>query len=104
MHAALQQHVMSNMHDRQNLSVGAAVRLQGWHLRRSVSKFNEVCRRPHLPREKFLQDMMVELGISIASKRAPEDSAEESDDTCFEEGEEEAEFSDDDIVDPAAED
>ncbi|OLQ04238.1 hypothetical protein AK812_SmicGene12694 [Symbiodinium microadriaticum] len=51
-----------------------------------------------------LADMMVELGISIASKRAPEDSEEESDDTCFEEGEEEAEFSDDDIVDPAAED
>ena len=66
--------------------------------------FNTICRRPHLPREKHVQDIMVDLGISI-SKKIPEPESdldvEENGEEEYPTDDEELEFQgDDDMVDP----
>ena len=64
-----------------------------------ISLFNTVCRRPHLPRETWLQDMMIELGVSLASKTRPPNAEEASDDEIEEdEGGEEEDATDDETV------
>ena len=78
--------------------LGAAVRLQAWHCKRMISLFNRACGRPHLPKEKWLQEMMVELGISISSRPPRPETAESSDDDEDpEEGGEEEEATEDEM-------
>ena len=48
--------------------VGTQTHMQAWTFRRCISVFNLACRRPHLPKEHWLRDMMVDLNISIASR------------------------------------
>lgn len=93
------------------MNAGPTIGLQAWGLRRMISCYNGVCRRPHIPREKALRRIMRSQGIDVPLELPPrnpgerrfeplEDEVDEiygDDDADYmeENGESECEFEDD---------
>lgn len=71
--------------------------VQAWAVRRLISTYNYLCRRPHVPREREIRRMMISQGIAIDLDPSPAASergdAAEADawEAFAEEGEEEEE-------------
>ena len=88
---------------------GNVVYIQAWALRRLISTYNYLIRRPHIPRERPLRRIMISQGINIELDPSPplaicdqqvesnEDNGELDDYMEDEQGEEEM-ISDDDEV------
>ncbi len=53
------------------LSPGHVVALQAWGLRRMISCYNGVTRRPHVPRERVLRRIMRSQGIDVEIDPSP---------------------------------
>lgn len=84
------------------------VSIQAWALRRMISVYNLVTRRPHVPREKALRRILINQGFDIELEtpprpgpRAGSSGGHDDDpmDSC-EECEESEEFSDDESICP----
>ena len=45
--------------------------IQAWGLRRMVSTYNAVVRRPHIPRERGLRRIMISQGLDIPLETPP---------------------------------
>ena len=78
------------------------VNIQSWALRRLISTYNYLLRRPHVPREKPLRRIMRSQGIDIDVDVTPStpttgDDDEESGPGIEEESEEE-DFTDDESI------
>lgn len=73
---------------------GKSIEAQAWTARRCVSLFNDICRRPHVPREVEIRDLIRELNIKL-----PERHEEDPIDGCTEEGSESEEATEDEPVD-----
>lgn len=61
---------------------GQVVNIQAWAVRRLVSTYNYLCRRPHVPREREIRRLMISQGIAIdldapSGGSAPNPDAEE---------------------------
>ena len=39
--------------------------MQGWYLRRCMSVYNDIVRRPHLPREHPIRRIMADTGVDM---------------------------------------
>ena len=39
---------------------------QAWYLRRCMSLYNDVCRRPHLPREEGIRSLMSRTDVDLS--------------------------------------
>lgn len=52
-------------------SPGHVVALQAWGLRRMISCYNGVARRPHVPRERVLRRIMRSQGIDVEVDPSP---------------------------------
>ena len=46
-----------------NPASGGIIRSQAWALRRMISTYNAITRRPHIPRECGLRQVMHDLGL-----------------------------------------
>ena len=98
-------------------SQGNVVTIQAWGLRRMISVYNGVTRRPHVPREKALRRILISQGFEIELDSPPKpgpdvgsshgaapggddpDVGDDADSNCLEEGcESEVSFSDDESV------
>ena len=66
-----------------------------------ISVFNEACRRPHLPSEQHIRDMMDDLGIQISFKPRSHDPDSDEGEAAYENAEEE-DVTDDEHVDTEA--
>ena len=63
---------------------GGAIKTEAWILRRLVSIFSSVARRPHTPREKGLRDLYGAVGITLGSLEADENAEDpEGPSMCF---------------------
>ena len=64
--------------------------IQAWGLRRMVSTYNAVVRRPHIPRERGLRRIMISQGLDIPLETPPRvvSSAPGDDDDDDDDGEE----------------
>ena len=83
--------------------------MQGWLLRRLVSVYNYLTRRPHVPRERVLRRIMRNQGLDVEVDKTPlgkpdgdgamelEDS-EDGDYECGEEGMEEEALTEDECA------
>ena len=59
---------------------------QAWRLRRCISEFNGICRRPHWPREAQIRSLLKSLDIELPErKEAYEEESEEEASVCDEE-------------------
>ena len=80
--------------------------IQAWGLRRMISVFNLVTRRPHIPRELAVRRILISQGFQIPLEMprpgpvpGSKECLEEGDDgQVGEEGEEEEEFEEDEMV------
>lgn len=54
--------------------------MQAWTLRRAMSLFNAVARRPHTPREGALKRMMAALGMDVGSSQALQGESDQDQD------------------------
>ena len=67
-----------------------------------ISVFNAACRRPHLPREQHVRDMMKELSIEVKFKTShPDPDGPATDDESSAESAEEEAVTDDECVEEA---
>lgn len=60
---------------------------QAWTARRCISEFNQICRRPHQPREPEIKSLIATLEIKLPEKKTEE--CDEDEDLAEEEEEEE---------------
>lgn len=71
----------------QNTRRGSA-RLEAWTIRRCLTLFNGIIRRPHWPREPKIRELIERLGIKLPSKHetaASDEEHEDDDDDMMEE-------------------
>ena len=70
--------------------------IQAWGLRRMVSTYNAVVRRPHIPRERGLRRIMISQGLDIPLETPPRvvSSAPGDDDDDDDDDGEESDLSD----------
>ena len=47
-------------------SLGGSMHLQAWYLRKCMTLYNDVARRPHLPREVAIRRILMNTGIDIS--------------------------------------
>ena len=59
---------------------------QAWYLRRLLSLFNDIVRRPHLPREIAIKRVMSQTGVDLALY-GPDQEEPAAEDADAEEGE-----------------
>ena len=82
--------------------LGHVVNIQSWGLRRLISTYNYLLRRPHVPREKPLRRIMKSQGIDIDVDFTPSTPADGNDDEesgpGIEEESEEEDFTDDESI------
>lgn len=82
--------------------LGHVVNIQSWGLRRLISTYNYLLRRPHVPREKPLRRIMKSQGIDIDADFTPSTPADGNDDEesgpGIEEESEEEDFTDDESI------
>ena len=52
-------------------SQGNVITIQAWALRRMISVYNSVTRRPHVPREKALRRILISQGFDIQLDTPP---------------------------------
>ena len=57
---------------------GSTIHMQAWALRRMLSLFNAVTRRPHKPREPAIREMMKAMGMELNGPQEADGSGEES--------------------------
>lgn len=59
---------------------------QAWRLRRCISEFNSICRRPHWPREAPIRALLTALNIELPERKEEEDGEEDDEaEACGEE-------------------
>jgi hypothetical protein len=71
------------------------VHTQAWFLRRCLTLYNDVVRRPHLPREEQIRNLLANTGIDLAQNgvRSSAQLVDDDDDVGMEEcGESEGEI------------
>lgn len=74
------------------------MKCQGWGLRRMISIYNDVVRRPHLPRDRALVRIMSALGIDTTAATSGPDGNPDSEGNLEEEEGEEDLPTDDELV------
>lgn len=57
-----------------SLGWGAVVSSHAWALRRMVSTYNAITRRPHVPRERALRQIMADQGLGVEVDPPPRSS------------------------------
>lgn len=66
--------------------------MQAWVLKKCMTLYNDICRRPHLPRESAIRVLMAQTGVDLTLYGpSSSDDLEQEEEEQGEQGEEELE-------------